>query len=166
MAPGKLRSKTPPPGPASRLRWPTQVHRLPASPSWWPALGHGRISITASTRRRPSQSGRPQASFPPRLAIRLPPRSLSSNSKWLTPAENPRAESIRDEFVIRVDGTQIHPPAAGAPTPLIASTYTGGHYLLVVRAPANPGCNPCPITVEYGGLSGHEDRGPRLRPRS
>ncbi len=57
-----------------------------------------------------------------------------------------------NDFTVSVSNTVIHPLGDA----LISSFYSGDRYMLALRAPANPGCTSCPLTVSYGGNSDTE----------
>ncbi|MEM7128623.1 MAG: VWA domain-containing protein [Chloroflexota bacterium] len=54
------------------------------------------------------------------------------------------------DFGINVGNITVNPPANAGDNAIVSSTYNAGKYWIVLRAPDNPGCDPCDLTVSYG----------------
>ena len=91
-----------------------------------------------------------------RWATPIHQENLSLWLRVLDAADEPVGGIDPNDFTISVGNTVIHPPPNGVDDALISSFYNAGRYVLTLRAPANPGCTKCPLTVSYGNLSDSE----------
>lgn len=111
------------------------------------------VFINGPTNQRPAQVGEETA-----------PRKFMLQLSVLGKDEQPVAGIDTSQFTITVGSTQIHPPANPADNAIIASTYVGGQYWLVLRAPTTPGCSECDLTVQYADYTDSEAAAIRYGP--
>lgn len=95
----------------------------------------------------------PDNQFPAKVGEATSPKKFTVRLKVLGKDGEPEAGIDPNDFVISIDGNQIYPTPDPMDSPLIAASYLGGQYWLVLRAPASPGCDPCDLTAEYSSFT-------------
>lgn len=98
----------------------------------------------------------PNAQFPEAVGDANAPQKFLTWLQVLDTDKQPVAGIDPADFTVTVSNTVIHPPPQGAEDALINWFYSGGRYTLVLRAPPNPGCTSCPLTIQYAGYSDTE----------
>ena len=91
----------------------------------------------------------PTDQFPAQAGEFASPKKFTIQLQVMGKDNKPVAGINPNDFVITVGNKTIHPPANEEDSALVASTYLGGQYWLVVRAPSDPGCTQCDLTVAY-----------------
>jgi hypothetical protein len=106
------------------------------------------LRILSPTQQNRMHAGDPSA--PDKFVLRV---------EVVDEAGSPVAGIARDDLVVLVEGTQVHPTPNPANSPIVAFSYIAGQYWISMRAPASPGCAPddrCNVSVEYSGLTDTE----------
>jgi hypothetical protein len=98
----------------------------------------------------------PNAQFPEAVGDSANPQKFITWLEVLDTDNQPVAGIDPADFTVTVGNTTIHPPPMGAEDALINWFYSGGRYTMVLRAPPNPGCTSCPLSVQYAGYSDTE----------
>ncbi|MFN8441806.1 MAG: VWA domain-containing protein [Caldilineaceae bacterium] len=98
----------------------------------------------------------PNAQFPDAVGDANSPGKFITWLRVMDVNNQPVAGIDPNDFTISVGNTVIHPVGNGGEDALISSFYSADRYMLALRAPANPGCTACPLTVSYGGNSDSE----------
>lgn len=91
----------------------------------------------------------PTGQFPAAVGEATAPKKFVLRVEVLDEAGDPVLGINPHDFVIEVDGTQIHPTVNPANSPIVSAAFIAGQYWLSVRAPSTPSCDPCDLTVAY-----------------
>lgn len=107
----------------------------------------------------------PNAQFMAQAGEAASPKKVIVELTVIDENQEPIPDLDTSTFSITVGGVQVNPPLNPGDEAIIASTFVAGQYWVVIRAPANPGCDPCDLTVAWEGYSDTEpdaiDYGPQ-----
>ena len=92
----------------------------------------------------------PNAQFPEQSGELTAPKKIMIQLEVIGPDQTPLAGIDTSTFSITVGSQLVNPPLNPGDNAIVSSTYNAGKYWLVLRAPDNPGCTVCDLTVEYG----------------
>ena len=98
----------------------------------------------------------PTTLFPAAVGETTSPKKFLLEFQVLDDTGDPVPAIDSGDFTITVGSQVISPPANPADDPIVGSSYIAGNYWLVVRAPDNPGCDPCDLSVAYTEYSDTE----------
>lgn len=98
----------------------------------------------------------PTAQFPATAGEVAAPKKFILQVEVIGEDQQPVAGIDSSQFTITVGSAVINPPVNVGDSPIVASSYNGGKYWLVLRAPTSPGCTTCDLKVEYGSYSDSE----------
>jgi hypothetical protein len=98
----------------------------------------------------------PNVQFPALAGEQTSPKKFIVQLKVLDEQNKPVAGIDTNEFTVTVGSKVVNPPANPGDEAIVASTYSGNAYWLVIRAPSDPGCTTCALKIDYTSYSDTE----------